>query len=64
MPESLLTIVQVSQILGRSIPSLNRDLRDGRLPSITLGRSRRFRAEDIDRIAREGYSASPNAERA
>jgi hypothetical protein len=57
MPEPLLTKGDVSRILARSIPALDRDIRDGLLPFIKLGKSIRFRPEDVSRIRDEGFSS-------
>jgi excisionase family DNA binding protein len=58
--ENLLTISEVSALLHRSKPSLNRDLAAGRLPCVRLGRSVRFRQADIERLSREGFALSAN----
>jgi len=55
MASLLLTTDEVSVLLHRSKPQLQRDRDEGRLPFIKLGYSVRFRIEDIQRIAREGY---------
>jgi len=55
MATPLLTIKEVSQLLHRSIPQLNRDKADGRLPFVKLGYSVRYRPEDIEKIAHEGF---------
>lgn len=52
---SLLLTPEVARILRRSVPSINRDRMAGRLPFIRLGRSIRFDAEVVERIAAEGY---------
>jgi excisionase family DNA binding protein len=59
--ENLLTISEVATILQRSKPSLNRDLTAGRLPCVRIGRSVRFRPEDIERIARDGFALTEEA---
>jgi excisionase family DNA binding protein len=57
MGADLLTIKEVAQLLHRSIPQLNKDKKLGRIPFIKLGYSVRFRPEDIERIAREGFGS-------
>ena len=45
---ALLTLAQASQILARSQRSIKRDIQEGRLAYIRLGRLLRFRPDDLD----------------
>jgi excisionase family DNA binding protein len=49
-----MTTVDVSRLLKCSIQTVYRLHRDGRLPSVKIGRLRRFRAEDVERLIDEG----------
>jgi excisionase family DNA binding protein len=48
MPGTLLTAEQVGKLLGVPTSWVYEQSRQGRIPTVTLGRYRRYRAEAID----------------
>ena len=53
-PRQLYTIAEAMEVLRRSRALIWRDLRDGRLEFITIGRSRRITAASLDRVLANG----------
>ncbi len=47
--DRLLTAPEVAEILGVHVNYVWAEAKRGRIPSITIGRNRRFRRQDIDR---------------
>lgn len=47
-PDRLLTADEVAEILAVNVSWVREATRDGRLPHITLGRYRRYRAPEIE----------------
>jgi excisionase family DNA binding protein len=45
--DQMLDVRQASHLLGCSIPSLERRTRDGSIPSVKIGRLRRYRRSDL-----------------
>lgn len=64
MDAKLLTCKQVCTILHRSSASVSRDMKEGRIPAIHLGRSVRFKSEDIERIRVNGFAPVPQSQEA
>ena len=55
----LLDARQLSKLLGRSIPSLERDIPLGRVPApVTIGRSRKWRRVEIEAWIADGCPTS------
>ncbi len=46
-PEEMLDVHAAAKILGLSVPTLERRTRDGSVPSIKIGRLRRYRRSDL-----------------
>ncbi|HEV2773823.1 MAG TPA: helix-turn-helix domain-containing protein [Thermoleophilaceae bacterium] len=61
MRESLLTAEQVADLLGVPRSWVYEQSRQGRIPTVTLGRYRRYRREAIDEWLREieDYTGAP-----
>jgi excisionase family DNA binding protein len=51
--ERLLTAHEVAEILGVHVNYVWAEAKAGRIPSISIGRNRRFRREDIERWIEE-----------
>jgi excisionase family DNA binding protein len=51
--ERLLTAHEVAEILGVHVNYVWAEAKAGRIPSISIGRNRRFRREDIERWLEE-----------
>jgi len=49
--EQMLNVHEAAKLLGCWVPTLERRTRDGRIPSIKIGRLRRYRRSDIVNIA-------------
>lgn len=58
---NLLTTEEAAEVLRASPVSLKRWALEGRLPDVRFGKLRRFDAEVIDRVAREGLPARREA---
>lgn len=48
--ELLMTKADLVEKLRISLPTINRLIRSGRLPSVNIGRSVRFRREDVEQF--------------
>jgi excisionase family DNA binding protein len=62
LPPRLFTVEEAAEQLGRSVPSIRRDIRAGRLPVVKLGRSVRIdlakmKSIDADDVARAAAAA-------
>ena len=58
-PQALLTAEQVAQRLGVTIGWVYSRSRSGQIPTVTLGRYRRYRSEAIEAWVRELARTSP-----
>lgn len=47
LPKSLLDVHYAAKVLGCSVPTVERLTRSGALPSLKIGRLRRYRLEDL-----------------
>ena len=63
-PAALLTAEDVAELLGVSVAWVYAESRHGRIPTVTLGRYRRYRREAIEAWIRTIESPSRSAVRA
>lgn len=49
--EQMLDVHEAARLLGCSVPTLERRTRDGSIPSIKIGRLRRYRRSELINIA-------------
>lgn len=49
--EQMLDVHEAAKLLGCSVPTLERRTRDGSIPSIKIGRLRRYRRSELVNIA-------------
>jgi len=50
--EQMLDVHQAAKLLGLSVPTLERRTRDGSIPSVKIGRLRRYRRSELVDIPR------------
>jgi excisionase family DNA binding protein len=51
----LMTVLQVAERLGLKPATIRKMIFQRRIPIVRIGRSVRFKPEDIEKIVREGY---------
>ena len=55
--DALLCVNQAAELLGCSVPTVERAVRRGEIPSIRIGRLRRYRRADLLGLNRKGGAA-------
>jgi len=53
--DRLLTVAEVAERLGLKVATIRKMIFQRRIPVVKIGRSVRFKPEDIEKIVREGY---------
>lgn len=59
-PSSLLSLEEVARQLGVHVKTARRQVRDGRLKAVRVGRQYRVAASELDRVMGQGTGAAPS----